>query len=204
MDIVGALALAIVLAPLMALIAVAVKLTSEGPAVFRQNRVGRNGVPFVFYKFRSMRVSGDDRVHREYVSKLIEGRHGEINQGDAQKPVYKLKSDARVTPIGRVLRKTSLDELPQLFNVLKGEMSLVGPRPPIPYEVEKYQSWHLRRLQEVRPGITGLWQVEGRSRTSFDEMVRLDLRYVRSWSLWLDIRLLIKTLAVVIRRDGAD
>ena len=203
-DVVGALALMTVFSPLMALTAAAVKLTSDGPVIFRQNRIGRNGVPFAFYKFRSMRVGGNDQVHRDYVSKLIEGKHAEINEGDGRNPIYKLKSDSRITPIGRVIRRTSIDELPQLFNVLKGEMSLVGPRPPIPYEVEKYQSWHLRRLQEVRPGITGLWQVEGRSKTSFDEMVRLDLRYVRNWSLWLDLQILLKTIVVVVRRDGAD
>ena len=119
-------------------------------------------------------------------------------------PIYKLQSDSRITAVGRIIRRTSIDELPQLFNVLKGEMSLVGPRPPIPYEIENYQSWHMRRLQEVRPGITGLWQVEGRSKTTFDDMVRLDLRYIRNWSLWLDIKILFKTVVVVIRCDGAD
>jgi lipopolysaccharide/colanic/teichoic acid biosynthesis glycosyltransferase len=106
--------------------------------------------------------------------------------------------------VGRIIRRASIDELPQLFNVLKGEMSLVGPRPPIPYEIENYQPWHMRRLQEVRPGITGLWQVDGRSKTSFDDMVRLDLRYIRNWSLWLDFKILFKTVVVVIRCDGAD
>ena len=143
-------------------------------------------------------------MHREYVTKLIAGRHHEINEGDLGKPTYKLRSDSRITPVGRYLRKTSIDELPQLFNVLKGEMSLVGPRPPMSYETENYQSWHMRRLQEVRPGITGLWQVEGRSKTSFDEMVRLDLRYVRNWSLWLDVKILFKTIIVVLRCDGAE
>jgi lipopolysaccharide/colanic/teichoic acid biosynthesis glycosyltransferase len=151
-----------------------------------------------------MLCENDDAIHREYVKKLIEGHHDQINEGDADDPVYKLQSDARVTAVGRIIRRTSMDELPQLVNVLKGEMSLVGPRPPIPYEIEDYQSWHMRRLQEVRPGITGLWQVEGRSRTTFDEMVRLDLRYIRNWSLWLDIKILFKTVVVVIRCDGAD
>ena len=203
-DIVGALSLLIVGAPFMALVALAVKLTSKGPVIFRQARIGRDGVPFQFYKFRSMRVDSNDSVHREYVAKLIAGQHQEINEGEADKPVYKLRSDPRITPIGRIIRKTSIDELPQLFNVLRGDMSLVGPRPPLQYEVEKYQSWHMRRLQEVKPGITGLWQVEGRSKTSFDEMVRLDLRYVRHWSLWLDAKILLKTIVVVLRRDGAD
>lgn len=203
-DIVGAIALLAALSPLMLVTALAVKLTSPGPIVFRQIRIGRGGNPFTFYKFRSMRTDGDDQVHRDYVAKLIAGQHHEINQGDAQKPVYKMKADPRITTVGRFIRKTSIDELPQLINVLKGEMSLVGPRPPVPYETEKYQSWHMRRLQEVRPGLTGLWQVEGRSKTTFDEMVRLDLRYIRNWSLWLDIKIIFKTIAVVFRMDGAD
>lgn len=204
MDVVGAILLLAICSPLIFLTAVAVKLSSPGPIIFRQTRIGFGGVPFTFYKFRSMRVDGDDRVHREYVSKLIAGQHHAINQGDAEKPIYKLRTDSRVTRVGRVIRKTSIDELPQLFNVLKGEMSLVGPRPPVTYEAERYQSWHMRRLQEVRPGMTGLWQVEGRSKTSFDDMVRLDLRYVRNWSLGLDLKILLKTIFVVVRTDGAD
>ena len=203
-DIIGSSILLILASPLMLVTAVAVKLTSRGPVIFRQMRIGRGGKPFPFYKFRSMRCDTDDAVHREYVKNLIEGRHDQINEGDAEKPVYKLRSDPRITAVGRIIRRTSIDELPQLFNVLKGEMSLVGPRPPIPYEIENYQSWHMRRLQEVRPGITGLWQVEGRSKTTFDDMVRLDLRYIRNWSLWLDIKILFKTVIVVIRCDGAD
>lgn len=204
MDIAGALVLLVLCSPIMLATALAVKLTSPGPIIFRQTRIGRGGVPFSFYKFRSMRTDGDDSVHREYVAKLIAGQHQEVNEGDTSNPVYKLRSDPRITPVGRIIRKTSIDELPQLINVLKGEMSLVGPRPPITYETEKYQSWHMRRLQEVRPGMTGLWQVEGRSKTTFDDMVRLDLRYIRSWSLWLDIKILFRTVAVVVRMDGAD
>jgi lipopolysaccharide/colanic/teichoic acid biosynthesis glycosyltransferase len=185
-------------------IALAIKLTSPGPVVFRQMRIGKEGKPFPFYKFRSMRCDNDDSVHREYVKSLIEGRHDEVNEGDAYDPVYKLQSDERITGVGRIIRRTSIDELPQLYNVIKGEMSLVGPRPPLAYETENYQSWHMRRLQEVRPGITGLWQVEGRSKTTFDEMVRLDLRYIRNWSLWLDMKILFKTVFVVLRGDGAD
>jgi exopolysaccharide biosynthesis polyprenyl glycosylphosphotransferase len=203
-DIICSTALLILASPLMLATAIAVKLTSPGPVIFRQMRVGRGGKPFLFYKFRSMRCDNDDAIHREYVQNLIQGRHDQINEGDADKPVYKLRSDTRTTAVGRIIRRTSIDELPQLFNVLKGEMSLVGPRPPIPYEIENYQSWHLRRLQEVRPGITGLWQVEGRSKTTFDDMVRLDLRYIRNRSLWLDIKILCKTVVVVIRCDGAD
>lgn len=203
-DVVGALVLLVLASPLMLATAAAVKLTSPGPVVFRQVRLGRHGVPFLFFKFRSMRVNMDDRIHREYVASLIEGKNSQVDQGNGKKPWFKLKADPRITPIGRFIRKTSIDELPQLFNVLKGEMSLVGPRPPIPYETDRYQAWHLRRLLEVRPGITGLWQVEGRSRVSFDDMVRLDLRYARTWSLWLDVRILLKTVLVVLRRDGAD
>ena len=203
-DFVGAITLLLLASPIMLVTALAVQFTSPGGIIFRQTRVGRGGAAFVFYKFRSMRNDGDDRVHREYVAKLIAGQHQEINEGDADKPVYKLRSDPRITPVGQIIRKTSIDELPQLINVLKGEMSLVGPRPPIPYETEKYQSWHMRRLQEVRPGLTGLWQVEGRSKTSFDDMVRLDLRYIRNWSLGLDIKILFKTVVVVLRCDGAD
>lgn len=204
MDVVGALSLVILCSPLMLVTALAVKLTSPGPIIFRQTRVGRGGQPFNFYKFRSMRAGGDDRLHREYVAKLIAGQNQEVNEGNPSKPVYKMQADPRITAVGRIIRKTSIDELPQLINVLKGEMSLVGPRPPIPYETEKYQSWHMRRLQEVRPGMTGLWQVEGRSKTTFDDMVRLDLRYIRNWSLWLDIKILFRTVAVVLRMDGAD
>ena len=171
-DIIGSIVLLILASPLMLVTAIAIKLTSPGPVIFRQMRIGRRGKPFPFYKFRSMRCDNDDAIHREYVENLIQGRHDQINEGDADKPVYKLRSDTRITAVGRIIRRTSIDELPQLFNVLKGEMSLVGPRPPIPYEIEKYQPWHMRRLQEVRPGITGLWQVEGRSKTTFDDMVR--------------------------------
>ncbi|NNE35306.1 MAG: exopolysaccharide biosynthesis polyprenyl glycosylphosphotransferase [Rhodothermales bacterium] len=203
-DIFGSAALLILVSPLMLVTAIAVRLTSPGPIIFRQMRVGRGGREFPFYKFRSMRCDTDDSVHRDYVKSLIQGRHDEVNEGDDDEPVYKLQTDTRITVVGRIIRRTSIDELPQLFNVLKGEMSLVGPRPPIPYETEDYLSWHKRRLQEVRPGITGLWQVEGRSKTTFDEMVRLDLRYIRSWSLWLDIKILFRTVFVVIRGDGAD
>ena len=202
LDIAGAIASLILVSPIMLVTALAIKATSPGPVIYKQIRLGRKGIPFVFYKFRSMTASADDRVHREYVANLINGRHEAINQGDAQRPHYKLRSDPRVTPVGKIIRKTSIDELPQLFNVVKGDMSLVGPRPPILYEAEKYQSWHLRRMLEGRPGITGLWQVEGRNRVSFDEMVRLDLRYMRTWSLWLDLKILARTVVAVLRCDG--
>jgi exopolysaccharide biosynthesis polyprenyl glycosylphosphotransferase len=203
-DVAGSLGALIALSPLLLLTALAVKLSSPGPVIFRQQRVGKGGVPFTFYKFRSMRADSDDRIHREYVSKLIEGDHEAVNQGDAGQPHFKIKADPRVTAVGRFIRRTSIDELPQLFNVLKGDMSLVGPRPPLPYEAEKYKSWHLRRVLEIRPGITGLWQVEGRNKTTFDDMVRLDLRYIREWSPMLDARLLLRTVAVVLRGKGDE
>jgi lipopolysaccharide/colanic/teichoic acid biosynthesis glycosyltransferase len=150
-----------------------------------------------------MVANGDDRIHREYVTSLINGELEGINRGNAAKPLYKITFDPRVTGVGRIIRKTSIDELPQLFNVLKGDMSLVGPRPPLSYEADNYQSWHLRRILEAKPGMTGLWQVEGRSKISFDEMVRLDLRYIQRCSLLLDLQILFKTIKVVFRCEGA-
>ena len=150
-----------------------------------------------------MYINTDDQIHRTYVESLIKGKLEEINQGEKEKPLYKIKTDPRVTGIGKIIRKLSIDELPQLYNVLKGEMSLVGPRPPLPYEVEKYESWHLRRILEVKPGITGLWQVDGRSKTSFDDMVRLDLRYAQNWNIGLDLKILAKTVRAVLKPTGA-
>ncbi len=166
-------------------------------------RLGLKGRRFPFYKFRSMYTNIDDRIHREYVANLIQGNLEKINKGKRGDSFFKMKDDPRVTPLGKFIRQTSLDELPQLFNVLKGHMSLVGPRPPLPYEVERYKPWHLRRILEMKPGITGLWQVSGRSKTTFDEMVRLDLRYVQNWSIWLDLKILIKTVWEVIHPKGA-
>jgi lipopolysaccharide/colanic/teichoic acid biosynthesis glycosyltransferase len=194
----GSLLALTLLSPLYALIAVAIKLTSEGPILFKQDRVGQQGLHFSFLKFRSMYYKNDTKIHQEYTRQLISGKQ-EGKGADGQGTVYKIKDDPRVTPVGKFLRKTSLDELPQFLNVLKGEMSLVGPRPPIPYEVEVYEAWHRRRYLEAKPGITGLWQVEGRSRTKFDEMVRLDLRYAKNWSPWLDIKLLLRTPAAVFK-----
>lgn len=202
-DIIGALAGLVVSSPLLFLTAVAVKASSPGPILFTQVRLGLKGRRFPFYKFRSMYWNSDDRIHREYVSDLIQGNLDKVNQGDEAMPMFKLKADSRITRVGRLIRKLSIDELPQFVNVLKGEMSLVGPRPPLPYEVEKYESWHLRRILEVKPGLTGIWQVEGRSKTSFNDMVRMDLRYVRDQSTWLDFKLLIKTFKAVIRPNGA-
>lgn len=203
-DVVGALTGLILFSPIFFLTALAVKVTSPGPVIFKQERLGEKGVRFLFCKFRSMYWGVDDRIHREYTEHLIKGNLEKINQGDKDKPLYKMKSDPRITRVGKIIRKTSLDELPQFINVLKGEMSLVGPRPPLPYEVEKYKPWHLRRILEVKPGITGLWQVDGRSKTSFDDMVRLDLKYAQEWSLWLDLKILLKTVRAVLRPSGAE
>jgi len=184
-DVVGSSMALIILSPLFLAIAVAIKRSSPGPILFRQKRVGQYGVPFTFLKFRSMRTGNDSQIHREYVTQFIAGN---VNSG-----VYKMTEDPRVTRVGRFLRKTSMDELPQLLNVLRGEMSLVGPRPPVPYEFQAYDIWHRRRVLEAKPGITGLWQINGRSRVKFDDMVRLDLRYARTWSPWMDIKILLRT-----------
>ena len=200
LDIVGSAALLLFLAPVLAAIAALVKLTSRGPVFFRQARVGQFGRPFTMLKFRTMRVDADHALHQKFVTEFINSGSGNGGSGTAP---FKITQDPRVTPIGRILRKTSLDELPQFWNVLIGEMSLVGPRPPIPYEVDQYKLWHHRRLFEAKPGITGLWQVKGRSRTTFDEMVRLDLRYVRSCSLLTDLKILLATPAAVITGKGA-
>lgn len=199
MDIIGALAAITVFSPLFLLIAVAVKLGSKGPILFRQPRIGQFGQRFTFLKFRSMYVNNSADIHKEYVRKLIAGKADQKGRDG----VFKITDDPRVTAVGKILRRTSLDELPQFFNVLIGEMSLVGPRPPLPYEVEAYDVWHRRRLLEARPGITGLWQVNGRSRTKFDEMVRLDLQYARKQSLWLDMKILLRTPGAVVSGDGA-
>jgi exopolysaccharide biosynthesis polyprenyl glycosylphosphotransferase len=196
---VAALAL-VVLSPLWVLMAVLIKLDSKGPVLYRQERVGMDGRIFLFLKFRTMRTGADDREHREYQRRYIEG-HPETNLGDDLRPVYKLHDDPRVTRTGRWLRRTSLDELPQLLNVLRGDMSLVGPRPPIPYEVEAYALWHRKRL-DMKPGMTGLWQVSGRNRLSFDEMVRLDLFYIENWTLWLDLKIMLRTLPVLLRGEA--
>lgn len=200
LDIAGSLFGLVALSPLLVLIAVGVKATSAGPVLFRQQRVGMHGRRFTFLKFRSMHIRNDDTVHREYMKAFIAGG-GAPPQGEPA--VYKMTSDRRVTPLGALLRKTSLDELPQLFNVLMGEMSLVGPRPAIPYEVEAYETWHRRRVLAVKPGITGLWQVSGRSSVKFDDMVRLDVRYASSWTFWLDVRILLQTPRAVIMGSGA-
>ena len=202
-DIVGSTLALIVLTPLFLVLSIIIKITSKGPILFRQHRVGQFGARFEFLKFRSMSASTDEGIHKEYVQNFIAGKaQPGVGAGD-QKVVYKITSDPRVTWIGRFMRRTSFDELPQFWNVLKGEMSLVGPRPAIPYEIDSYDIWHRRRLLEAKPGITGLWQVHGRSRTTFDEMVRLDLQYSKTWSLLLDLKILLQTPPAVISGDGA-
>jgi len=198
-DVLGSVLLLILCLPLFVVIAAAVKLTSRGPVLFKQQRVGQYGHYFTFLKFRSMRDRNDHSAHQQYVTQLIAGNAERIAQNKNGEGVYKLANDPRITRLGSVLRKTSLDELPQLLNVLRGEMSLVGPRPPLSYELAAYQTWHRRRVLQVKPGMTGLWQVTGRSRVSFDEMVRLDLQYANFWSLWLDLKILMRTPAAVIK-----
>lgn len=203
MDVIGSVLGLLLCAPSFLVIAPVIRLSSKGPVFFRQQRVGRYGTPFVFLKFRTMHIDNDAHIHKEYVKQLISGQ-AKPQPSNANCPgIYKLTNDPRVTRIGAFLRRTSLDELPQLWNVLKGEMSLVGPRPAIPYEVEAYQLWHRRRVLEAKPGITGLWQVSGRSRVKFDEMVRLDVRYAMVRSIWLDIKILMITPKSVVLGDGA-
>ncbi|MBI2841893.1 MAG: exopolysaccharide biosynthesis polyprenyl glycosylphosphotransferase [Armatimonadetes bacterium] len=189
-DIVGSAVLLLLLAPLFLVIAICIRLDSCGPVVFRQTRLGLGGKPFTFYKFRSMCTDAE------------ESRKKILHMNEVSGPVFKIKQDPRVTRVGKWLRRYSIDELPQLFNVLKGNMSFVGPRPPLPDEVRRYEKWQLERLSVV-PGITCLWQVSGRSKLSFDEWVQLDLKYINSRSILLDFRILLKTIPAVISGEGA-
>jgi lipopolysaccharide/colanic/teichoic acid biosynthesis glycosyltransferase len=202
-DIVGSGALLLVLSPFLLVIMAFIKLTSKGPIIYKQERLGQFGERFHCLKFRTMYANNDPKIHQEYVQQFIAGKEGLDNSNGDKQPVYKLVKDPRVTLIGSFLRKTSMDELPQFWNVLRGDMSLVGPRPPVPYEFEVYDIWHRRRVLEVRPGVTGLWQVSGRNRTRFDEMVRLDLRYSQNWSIWLDLKILLATPWAVLNGGGA-
>lgn len=193
----------VVLSPVLLMFAFLIKMTSPGPVFFKQERIGYGGKKFKLYKFRSMYANNDPAAHKAFVTKLITEKAPQAETAPGGNASYKIKNDPRITSIGRFVRKTSIDELPQLFNVFFGEMSLVGPRPPIGYEVEVYEVWHRPRVVEVMPGITGLWQVEGRSRTTFDGMVRMDLEYIHNWSLWLDLKLLLRTPAAVMAGKGA-
>jgi len=181
----------LLLTPLFVVTAFLIKLTSVGPALFRQKRVGRNGRQFTLYKFRSM--------HQDAQERLTELERLNVSSG----PVFKIRNDPRITPLGRILRKLSIDELPQLINVFMGHMSIVGPRPPLPYEVEKYEPWQRRRLS-MRPGLTCLWQVNGRNKIKFDQWMRLDLQYIDNWSLWLDFKIFLKTIPVTVLGIGAQ
>jgi lipopolysaccharide/colanic/teichoic acid biosynthesis glycosyltransferase len=202
MDVSGSAVALVLLAPVLAVLALLIKLTSKGPVFFRQERLGYFQVPFVFLKFRSMYESTGEEIHKEFVQNFIAGR-AEPRSDGGRRVVYKITNDPRVTWIGKFMRRTSLDELPQFWNVFKGEMSLVGPRPPIRYEIEAYDVWHRRRLLEAKPGITGLWQVHGRSKTTFDEMVRLDLQYAKTCSPFSDLKILLQTPRAVFSGDGA-
>ena len=200
-DVLGAAAGLALLSPLFAVLAIAVRATSPGPAIYRSERVGRHGRRFRMYKFRTMRDGNDPRAHEQYLKEHIrEGRPAEITDSGIR--IYKPRRDPRVTPLGAWLRKLSLDELPQLYNVLRGEMSLVGPRPCLPYEWDLYRSWQKRRL-DVKPGCTGLWQVTGRSRVRFEDMVMLDLIYAHNSNLFGDLKLIAQTLPVMVQGKGA-
>jgi exopolysaccharide biosynthesis polyprenyl glycosylphosphotransferase len=199
-DLVIATVASLVLLPFWLLIALLIKLDSKGPVFYKQERVGMDGRVFLFYKFRTMLPNADDASHREFQRRYIAGQP-EVKVASDGRPVYKLQTDSRITRVGRTLRRLSLDELPQVLNVLRGDMSVVGPRPPIPYEVESYELWHRKRL-DMKPGMTGLWQVSGRNRLPFDEMVRLDLFYIENWSLLLDLKIILKTLPVMLRGDA--
>ena len=204
LDVCAALIALVLLSPLFLIISLMIKLTTKGPVFFRQERVGQHGKTFTFLKFRSMYVNNDPSIHMAYTKNLILAeQNGGGNGARKQSGVFKILDDPRVTPVGKFLRKSSLDEIPQFINVFAGDMSLVGPRPPIPYELENYDLWHFRRVLGMKPGITGLWQVGGRSSTTFDEMVRLDIHYMTHWSLWLDLKLILKTPLAVLGGKGA-
>jgi lipopolysaccharide/colanic/teichoic acid biosynthesis glycosyltransferase len=187
--------------PFLIAIALLIKVTSKGPVFFKQKRIGENGRSFIFFKFRTMKEGIDDTLHREFTENFIKGRTAHSALDDASSNVYKLTNDPRVTGVGSFLRKVSLDELPQFINIFKGEMTIVGPRPPLPYEYECYEEWHKLRVK-VKPGLTGLWQVSGRSQVPFDEMVKLDLYYIENWTIMMDLKIMIKTLPVMLAGTG--
>ncbi|MEC9464445.1 MAG: sugar transferase [Myxococcota bacterium] len=194
-DMVASSLLLLLLSPMMLMVAVAIRMSSSGPVFYTQQRVGYRGEQFPFFKFRSMHVNNDDQIHRDYTKQWITENQAHSNEGE--QVVHKIVDDPRIFPVGKFIRRFSIDELPQLFNVLRGDMSLIGPRPALPYEVEVYSEWHRRRF-EAPPGITGLWQVSGRNRLSFEEMIALDIDYLENWSLYRDIRILFRTIGVVL------
>jgi len=200
MDVLVSLLVFLATWPLWAVLGILIKLGSRGPVFYRQERVGMDGKLFLMVKFRSMRDDADEEAHRSVMAKMLRGE--QANQGTEASPLYgKVKDDPRLTGLGRWMRRYSIDELPQVINVLRGEMSWVGPRPPIPYEVRLYKDWHRARFH-VKPGITGLWQVSGRNRLHFEEMVTLDIFYIENWSPWLDLKIILKTIPVVLRGDN--
>lgn len=187
--------------PFFLAIALLIKVTSPGPVFFKQRRIGENGRSFVMYKFRTMREGIDDSVHREFTQNFIKGTNPHSMLDDSGDKIYKLTNDSRVTGVGGFLRKVSLDELPQFINILRGEMAIVGPRPPLPYEYECYEEWHKQRVK-VKPGLTGLWQVQGRSSVPFEQMVRLDIHYIENWSLLMDLKIMLWTIPVMLAGTG--
>lgn len=197
-DLLAAIFLMVICSPVMLIVALAIKAESPGPVIFRQTRVGRFGKTFTMYKFRSMYQNADARLHEEHMRRLIL----QAGESEAGAPCGKLAHDPRITRVGRILRKTSLDELPQIFNVLKGDMSLVGPRPALPYEIVLYSDWERRRL-EVKPGVTSLWAIAGRADVPFREQVRLDIEYIERQSLGLDLWILLRTPVVILTGKGA-
>jgi lipopolysaccharide/colanic/teichoic acid biosynthesis glycosyltransferase len=201
MDIAGSAILLLLFAPIIAFLGILIRLTSRGPIFYKQTRVGRAGVPFEFLKLRSMIPNGDVCIHEEYVRAFMNGTAEAVATGVGGEAIFKKVDDPRITPVGRFVRKYSLDELPQFWNVFRGDMSLVGPRPPLPYEVDEYDDWDSLRLS-VPSGITGLWQVEGRSRVTFDEMILQDLVYAQNMSLLVDIELCLRTLPATLLGGG--
>lgn len=200
-DIFASVLVVVVGFPFFLAIALLIKLTSKGPVFFSQQRIGERGDVFTLYKFRTMRQDADDSIHREFTRSFIEGRMSNSSLDEKAPSIYKLADDPRVTAVGNFLRKTSLDELPQFINILRGEMTIVGPRPPLQYELEYYEEWHKLRLK-VKPGLTGLWQVSGRSSVPFNEMVKLDLYYIEHWSLLLDLKIMLRTIPVMLFGSG--
>ena len=202
-DILGSLLGLLIFSPVFLVASIIIKCSSAGPVFFRQERVGKGGKIFRIYKFRTMTVKNDESEHREYMKQFIRGQAQAVEDETTGMKVFKMTNDSRVTSIGKILRKTSLDEVPQFINVLLGDMSLVGPRPPIPYEFKEYNLWHRRRVLESKPGITGYWQIEGRSMTSFDGMVRMDIRYINTRSTLFDLKVILKTPLALFTAKGA-
>ncbi|MGB6895339.1 MAG: sugar transferase [Dehalococcoidia bacterium] len=201
-DILSVTLILVLLSPFLILIAFLIMFDSKGPILYKQKRIGKGGQVFTMYKFRTMKLGSSSTQHQEYVVRLISENISPEEINGAHGSSFKMENDPRITRVGKLIRKTSIDEIPQLLNVLQGDMSLVGPRPPLPYEVEVYQEWHKRRF-EVLPGITGFWQVKARNRVSFNEMIRLDLEYIERQSFWLDLLIILQTPWALISGRGA-